>query len=432
MDDGDDMLEQIHISDLVKEGLEESNKSLNILAVSNLCQALEDYVVRKQGSAIADIVEETLEKTQRELYRDATFTTVSKSSIAEAASKVKTVVEESMAKGTEAGGTKKRTGPVRAVEDSDDEPVVDHYADDDEDDDVPVTSKGNSKAVKRSTATTAAAAAGAKGKAIAKTTEAKGKTGVGKGAKKGGAKSKQDVADFGSEDEEAAVVAKKAFVARPSARAAAVKKSYKEASESEEGSLGLQGDSDAAEEIQDSDEDDDDDEEEEEDIGRKGGRGRGGKKTTHTLTKLTATTAKKPPVAAASRAGRGAGARSKAGTSRVMSDDNNNNADDWDIAASSRGVNRLGQHHSNFELTPISSTPQASLNISSNGMVDLTQPSAAAAGGIALSLNATGGGPKKRTLPTSWSQASDGGANASKKKNSVKGGSSGVNTSDWN
>ena len=64
--DGNNM-DVVKIEELVKESLDTGNKALGLLLEGEMAQALEDYVMRKATSAINDTVEESLEKTQKDL-----------------------------------------------------------------------------------------------------------------------------------------------------------------------------------------------------------------------------------------------------------------------------------------------------------------------------------------------------------------------------
>ncbi|CAM9352804.1 unnamed protein product, partial [Ectocarpus fasciculatus] len=63
----DDPMSRIRIEDLVKDTLEGNHRQLNVLIESDMAQAIDDFVVKKHLSAITDIVQETLEKTQEAL-----------------------------------------------------------------------------------------------------------------------------------------------------------------------------------------------------------------------------------------------------------------------------------------------------------------------------------------------------------------------------
>lgn len=96
-DGEEDAVFKINIEDLVNETLSGSNKPLSVLVETEMTLALEDFVVKRQVNAITDIVQESLERMQRELHLDKDVTV--KSGIAEAASKYKKKVEESFRKG---------------------------------------------------------------------------------------------------------------------------------------------------------------------------------------------------------------------------------------------------------------------------------------------------------------------------------------------
>ena len=66
IDEGDEEINKVKIEELVNESL--GQKSLGLLPEGDMAQALEDYVVRKAASAIVDVVEESLEKTQKEAF----------------------------------------------------------------------------------------------------------------------------------------------------------------------------------------------------------------------------------------------------------------------------------------------------------------------------------------------------------------------------
>jgi Mre11 DNA-binding presumed domain len=93
----EDAIFKINIEDLVNETLSGGNKPLSVLVETEMTLALEDFVVKRQVNAITDIVQESLERMQRELHLDKEVTV--KSGIAEAATKFKKKVEESFRKG---------------------------------------------------------------------------------------------------------------------------------------------------------------------------------------------------------------------------------------------------------------------------------------------------------------------------------------------
>jgi hypothetical protein len=93
----EDAIFKINIEDLVNETLSGGNKPLSVLVETEMTLALEDFVVKRQANAITDIVQESLERMQRELHLDKEVTV--KSGIAEAATKYKKKVEESFRKG---------------------------------------------------------------------------------------------------------------------------------------------------------------------------------------------------------------------------------------------------------------------------------------------------------------------------------------------
>ena len=67
-EDGDaNNIDAVKIEELVKDSLDTGNKTLGLLLEGDMAQALEDYVMRKANSAINDTVEESLEKTQKDL-----------------------------------------------------------------------------------------------------------------------------------------------------------------------------------------------------------------------------------------------------------------------------------------------------------------------------------------------------------------------------
>eukprot|EP01042_Synura_sphagnicola_P000123 gene123-122_t len=113
MAEGEDGLGSINIEDLVKEHLENSNKRLSILLELEVGEALVDFVNRKNISAITDMVQESLERTQNQLFRDNNFTSMDKTSLAEAASRAKTAAEIQILKGQKA--VPKERAPARPV-----------------------------------------------------------------------------------------------------------------------------------------------------------------------------------------------------------------------------------------------------------------------------------------------------------------------------
>lgn len=96
-DDGlDDPMSRIKIEDLVKESLEGNHRQLNVLIEADMAQAIDDFVMKKHLSAITDIVQETLEKTQEALYKNVNA--VGKDLIAEHTMKIRNREEKERAR----------------------------------------------------------------------------------------------------------------------------------------------------------------------------------------------------------------------------------------------------------------------------------------------------------------------------------------------
>lgn len=90
----EDAIMKINIEDLVNETLATGNKSLGILIETEMAQALEDFVVKKQATAISDMVQETLSRMQKDLANDKEAQ--GKSGISEAAAKIRKKMEDSI------------------------------------------------------------------------------------------------------------------------------------------------------------------------------------------------------------------------------------------------------------------------------------------------------------------------------------------------
>ena len=88
---------KINIEDLVNETLENNNKSLSVLVETEMAQALEDFIVKRHINAISDQVQETLERMQKDLLNDKEAN--GRSSITEAAIRIKKKIEDSIRKG---------------------------------------------------------------------------------------------------------------------------------------------------------------------------------------------------------------------------------------------------------------------------------------------------------------------------------------------
>lgn len=93
----EDAIMKINIEDLVNETLTTGNKSLGVLIETEMAQALEDFVVKKQATAISDMVQETLSRMQKELSLDKEAQ--GKSGITEAAAKMRRKTEDSIQAG---------------------------------------------------------------------------------------------------------------------------------------------------------------------------------------------------------------------------------------------------------------------------------------------------------------------------------------------
>jgi hypothetical protein len=90
----EDAIMKINIEDLVNETLATGNKSLGVLMETEMAQALEDFVVKKQATAISDMVQETLSRMQKDLANDKEAQ--GKSGISDAAAKIRKKMEDSI------------------------------------------------------------------------------------------------------------------------------------------------------------------------------------------------------------------------------------------------------------------------------------------------------------------------------------------------
>lgn len=108
----EDAIFKINIEDLVNETLCGGNRPLSVLVETEMALALEDFVVKRHVNAINDIVQESLERMQRDLIADQAAT--GKTGIAEAVSKSKRRAEDAIRNGERRQAKKavKRTGAV--------------------------------------------------------------------------------------------------------------------------------------------------------------------------------------------------------------------------------------------------------------------------------------------------------------------------------
>ena len=93
----EEAISKINIEDLVNETLCGSNKPLCVLVETEMALALEDFVVRDHKHAVTDLVQESLERMQRDLMLDVEAT--GRAGITEAATRYKKKVQESIRKG---------------------------------------------------------------------------------------------------------------------------------------------------------------------------------------------------------------------------------------------------------------------------------------------------------------------------------------------
>jgi double-strand break repair protein MRE11 len=157
--DDDEAINQIRIEDLVKELLENSHRQLNVLAESEMAQAIDNFVFKKHLSAINDAVEETLERTQEELFND--ISAVGKEKIAEHAARVRSKADETFRKNQKLKTMSKTDLTIFDPRSK----VVDSDGDNNSDDDAPSRgAKGAGRGGGRGAATAAGAAvAGGRG-----------------------------------------------------------------------------------------------------------------------------------------------------------------------------------------------------------------------------------------------------------------------------
>jgi len=206
IEEGDrEAIDLIRIEDLVAETLT-GNRQLCLLPEADMAQALDDFVNKKITSAIADIVTESLEHTQSQLWKDASLQAIGKGDIKEAAEKVKQKVEEDIRKGERPAQAREPRSRTRMSDSEDDSVGGRRGGESDEDDD---NSTGGGKQKKKPAASKGKAAAGGGGRgkkaAEPKTTAARGKGAAAtktKAAAAAGKKGKGKKSDDEDEDEE--------------------------------------------------------------------------------------------------------------------------------------------------------------------------------------------------------------------------------------
>lgn len=142
----EDAIAKINIEDLVNETLCGSNKPLCVLVETEMALALEDFVVRDHKHAVSDLVQESLERMQRDLMLDVEAT--GKAGITEAATRYKKKFQESLRKGV--AQEVKRAARKARMTNSDDDSQKGSESDED---------KGSKKAVPGPAGRKAAAAA---------------------------------------------------------------------------------------------------------------------------------------------------------------------------------------------------------------------------------------------------------------------------------
>ena len=170
IDELDDPMSRVRIEDLVKESLDGNQKQLNILIESDMAQAIDDFVLKKHVSAITDIVQETLEKTQEALFKNIAAT--NKEQIAEHALKIRKKEEIERLKKLKESNKKQSSGAKE----------LSIFANQEGDNDVMSDTSENEPAVTKSgRSTTAAKRTGRNKQSVANTATVKGKCGAGRG-----------------------------------------------------------------------------------------------------------------------------------------------------------------------------------------------------------------------------------------------------------
>lgn len=139
----EEAISKINIEDLVNETLCGSNKPLFVLVETEMALALEDFVVRDHKHAVTDLVQESLERMQRDLMLDVEA--IGKAGITEAATRYKKKVQESIRKGV-VQEVKRAARKAQAVEsDNDSHNDVESDGDGDGDKVVKKATFGSSK-----------------------------------------------------------------------------------------------------------------------------------------------------------------------------------------------------------------------------------------------------------------------------------------------
>lgn len=124
-DGEEDAIHKIKIEDLVTETLTGKSK-LQLIREEDMAQALEDFVAKKNISAISDAITAELEHCQEKLWKSDTLDNPTKESVVEAAGKVKGDPDEKVLANKRAAAAAKPAGMDGddIYDDDDDEPVA--------------------------------------------------------------------------------------------------------------------------------------------------------------------------------------------------------------------------------------------------------------------------------------------------------------------
>ena len=155
----EDAIFKINIEDLVNETLCGGNRPLSVLVETEMALALEDFVVKRHVNAINDIVQESLDRMQRDLIADQAAT--GKTGIAEAVSKSKKRAEDAIRNGERRQAKKavKRAGAVSADSADEQGDDGDMGSEEEEQEQPPKKGRGAASAAKKKAPLSAAATA---------------------------------------------------------------------------------------------------------------------------------------------------------------------------------------------------------------------------------------------------------------------------------
>eukprot|EP01036_Dinobryon_divergens_P028379 gene28380-37312_t len=325
MGDGEDEVPKVRIEDLVNEMLSASKHSLSLLTESEVAQALDDFIVKKQLHAIDELVTETLDRTQKSLKTD--HSAAERDAIVAATDKIRRRSEEENRKAGAAATAAKRGALVlpnsNFLDDVEDEvaprakqsskkaaasssaggrgrkkPTQEEDDDEDEDDEVEEAEEveDDDEAAAAAAASSSKRGAGARGRG---TSAAKSSSSSSTAAAKSKSKAAAKPASAKASSSTSSTTAKRtARTVAAKAKSYAIADSDDELLEEEDEYVPFnkrnQDDDEEEDEVMDVDEIDEEEEDEEEVVKPPSRKGRGGTTTTTTKKVAKETAAKKP------------------------------------------------------------------------------------------------------------------------------------------